>query len=132
MHILAARPEFIWFNGDDGQPAGVQAPGRFGHEGDARKIAQRLVIVFEDLPLAPHPVFQHPQLPTADGGEDVAHAVVVADLGVLVVGGRIAGLPPGPQSRGSNTRGGTVPPKVGGLEGRDEAGIVEIKLQACR
>jgi hypothetical protein len=52
------------------------------------EVVQRPAIAFEDLPLAPHPLFQHSQSPATNGGEDVAQAIIVANLGVLVVGAK--------------------------------------------
>ncbi len=101
-HILAGGAEFVRVDGDHRKPAVVPAPGRFGHEVDARQVAQRLMVGFEDLPLAAHSFRQHPQLPATDGGEDVAQAVVVTDLGMLVVRRGVTGL------------GGQFPPGLGG------------------
>ena len=84
--LVACRAEFIRIDGDHRQPAIVKPPRGLGHEIDAGQIAQRLAVGLEDLPLASHTILQHPQLPPANSRQDVAHAIVVADLSVLVVG----------------------------------------------
>jgi len=68
------------------------APRRFRHQRDAGQVAKGVSVILEDLPFAAHPVGQHLQLAAAHGGEQVAQAVVVADLRVLVVRGRVARL----------------------------------------
>jgi len=52
---------------DHRQPARTASPGRFGHERDAREIAQQLTVALENLALTLHPLFQHLQLAATDG-----------------------------------------------------------------
>ncbi len=79
-------------DGDAGQPAGRAAAGMLGHEADAGQVAQGLAVELEVRPPPLDAVVQHAQLPPAHRRQQVAHAVVVADLRVLVVRGRVAGL----------------------------------------
>ena len=64
--VFAVGSEAIQIDGDDGEPAVVQAPGSFGHEIDARKIIQRPAIAFEYLPFALHSLIQRLQLAAAN------------------------------------------------------------------
>ena len=54
--------------------------------------AQGALVVREVAPPRLNAVAEHLQLAASNSGQHVAHAVVVADFGVLVVGGRLAGL----------------------------------------
>lgn len=81
-----------WINREAGEPAGAAVPRGFGHEGDSRQVTELLNIAIKHGPARVDAVAQVAQLATADGGEEIAEPVIEADLGVLVVGGRVAGL----------------------------------------
>ena len=63
-----------------------------------RQIGERVAIAERDGPPPGHPVVEHLQLPSPDAGQHVAHAVVVAHLGVVVGPAGIARLG-GPEPR---------------------------------
>ncbi|MFZ1598991.1 MAG: hypothetical protein WAW26_24340, partial [Anaerolineae bacterium] len=54
-------------------------------------VSQGTAVEREDFPFALHSLIQHAQLPAADGGQDVAQAIVVADLRVLTPREPLAG-----------------------------------------
>src|SRR5581483_8796282 len=78
--------------GDAGQPGVGAVPGVGGREGDAGEIGEGLPVAGLDGAPAGDPLVERGQLAPAEGGQEVGQAVVVADLGVLVVGGRLPGL----------------------------------------
>ena len=89
---LAIRAELRRVYRDDREPTGVTAPSRLGHEADAGQVAEGLLVKVKVAPPRLHPFFQHLQLPAPDPGQHIAHAVVVTDLRVLVMGRGIPGL----------------------------------------
>ena len=89
-HSLSVSVKLGWINGNHRQPAVAAAPRRFGHEGDAGQVAQGLDVGVEIAPARLHPLLQHLELPAPAGRQHVAETLVVADLRMLVVRGRIA------------------------------------------
>lgn len=62
-------------DGQRRQPAGVETPVVFGHEGDARQIAKGGFVMIEVAPPGCDPLIQHFWLRPADAGRHVAHAM---------------------------------------------------------
>jgi len=87
---LPVGAERLWVHRDAGQPMCATAPRRFRHQRDAGEVAEGLGVGVEDAAFGRDAVGQHLQLAAAHGGQQVAQAVVVADLGVLVVRSRVA------------------------------------------
>jgi len=60
-----------------------------GHEFNPRHVFKCIFIKSTDLPLAAHATLQHLELPPANASQNIAHAVIEPDLGVLIVGKRL-------------------------------------------
>ena len=90
--LLPVGTERAGVDGDAREPAVRRAVGRGGHEFDARRVAEKLAVAGVDSLPRRHALRQNRELRAADSGQEVAEAVVEADLGVLVVRYRLAGL----------------------------------------
>ena len=78
--------------GEAGEPIVGLVPVVDRLEMDAFERTELSFVEFVDVLFLGHALVEDAQLAAADAGVDVAHAVVVADLGVLVVSGLVAGL----------------------------------------
>ena len=78
--------------GDAREPVVGFVPIVHRHKVDAAQGAEFALIKLKYLFFLSQPPVQHLQLPPANAGHDIAHAVVVADLTVLIVTGRVSGL----------------------------------------
>src|ERR1019366_7623890 len=74
------------------QPICMQAVGRLRHERDPRKVGEGIAIAERDGPALLDTKVEDFKLPPSDPCQHIAHAVVVAKLGVLVPEGGVAGL----------------------------------------
>lgn len=82
---------------DEGYPVYLANPVaeksfRLSYKGNARHIAQFLLIVPVNLPLSLDPIIQDPDLAPAYGRQDIAHSIIISHLGMLVMRGRVPGL----------------------------------------
>src|SRR5437762_13404544 len=89
--VLARRAELLRRDEHARQPAVAGAVRRFGHERDARR-GERAAVDGVDLAAPRELRGQRLQLRAADRGEQVADAVVEADVVVLIVRGWLARL----------------------------------------
>ncbi len=121
--LVPACPEGRWVDRRAGEPAGRAAGRMFGHELDAGQVFERAAIEGEVGPPLPDPPLEHRQLPPGDRGQEVAQPVVVADLRVFVVRGRVAGL--GGQEAGPAAQLGVVAGEHPAAAGGDDLVAVE-------
>ena len=91
-YLFPAHSEPIRIDGQGSEPTSVATPSSVRHEMDARYACQRRSVILEVGSPRCHPFLQHPQLSPPNRRQQVAHAVVVADLGVLIVRRWIASL----------------------------------------
>jgi hypothetical protein len=91
-HLAAGEAEPGLVDQEATQPIGVEAVGGLRHHGDPGEIGEGAPVSERDGATLTDALLQPPQLPPPYAGEDVAHAVVVAELGVLVGEPRIARL----------------------------------------
>jgi len=91
-HLLTIGAEDLRRDEDYGQPAVGRPVIGLRHEFEAGKVTEGTLVIIEDLSPTRHPLIEDLELCAADGSQDVAHAVVEADLGMLVVRLRTACL----------------------------------------
>src|SRR5690606_26663 len=84
--VLTCRAESVRVDRERRQPPCVAPPGRLRHELDTLQVAKGLLIEIEVRTPGGHSVLENLELTEPDASEHVAQTVVVADLGVLVVG----------------------------------------------
>ena len=87
-----SAPNDAGIDRDAREPAVRRAVGRGGHEADAGSVAEQLAVAGVDPLPGRNALGQHRELRAPDRGQEVAEAVVEADLGVLVVRHGLAGL----------------------------------------
>ena len=96
--LIARAAELFLIDQEATQPIRVQAVGGLGHERDAGKVGESIAIAEGDGAALLDAEIEDFKLAAADPREHVAHAVVVAELGVFVGNAGIAGLL-GPEAR---------------------------------
>ncbi len=98
-YLLSIRAERVGVHLDHGQPPRRHAEARFGHERNPREAAEGSPIELEGAAPLRDAFVQHSQLTAANGGQDIAHSVVVTVHRVLVMGRWVSRL------RGEEPRG---------------------------
>ena len=90
--LRGRRAERVFVDGDHREPVGRLAERRVRAGTRCRRRRERVAVARVDRAATRHLVVQRCELTAAERGEQVAHAVVEADLGVLVVRRGVARL----------------------------------------
>src|ERR1051326_1105213 len=90
--VFATSTAFRGIDQNACKPSRAATERRFGHEFQSRNAGKSALISGTVFPTRLDPFLQMTELAASDGGKDVAHPVVEAQFGVLVVRRWIAGL----------------------------------------